>query len=525
VNGAESLIRTVAAAGVDVCFANPGTTEMHLVQALDDTRAVRPVLALFEGVCSAAADGYARMAGRPAMTLLHLGPGMANGIANLHNANRGRTPLLSVVGDHATAHRDRGAPLESDIEGLARPVSKWVRTSASAAAVARDGAEAVAAALSAPSGVATLIVPADCAWSEAADGPAGPIAATPPAAVDDATVDAAATLLRAPADRPVTLLLGADALGERSLRAAGRVAEATGCRLQAETFPARVERGGGLPVAPRLPYFPEEATAALARGSSVLLAGAREPIAFFGYPDLPSELAPPGMPVQTLAAPGEDAAGALERLADAVGAGADGGGASGTGAASPLAGAAPPDPDDPLTPISVSQVIAAGQPEGAIVVDEGLTLSAFYVELSAGAPRHTYLALTGGAIGFGMPCAAGAAVACSDRPVIALQADGSGMYVAQALWTHAREGLDVTTLVCANGTYRILLEELSRAGVDDPAPGAKSLTSLTGPALDWVALATGMGVPARRATTAGELTDALANALAEPGPHLVEMVI
>jgi acetolactate synthase I/II/III large subunit len=533
VNGAESLIRTVAAAGVDVCFANPGTTEMHLVQALDDTRAVRPVLGLFEGVCTAAADGYARMAGRPAMTLLHLGPGMANGIANLHNANRGRTPLLSVVGDHATAHRDRGAPLESDVEGLARPVSKWVRTSASPAAVPRDAAEAVAAALSAPGGVATLIVPADCAWGEDVGGPAAPIAATPAAAVGDATVDAAVALLRAPADRPVTLLLGADALGERGLRAAGRIAQATGCRLQAETFPARVERGGGLPVAPRLPYFPEEATAALARGSSILLAGAREPIAFFGYPDLPSELAPPGMPLRTLAAPGEDAAAALERLAEAVGAGADGagrgagagGGETGAGAASPVAGAAPPAPDDPLTPISVSQVVAAGQPEGAIVVEEGLTVSAFYVELSAGAPRHTYLALTGGSIGFGMPCAAGAAVACPDRPVIALQADGSGMYVAQALWTHAREGLDVTTLVCANGTYRILLEELSRAGVDDPAPGAKSLTSLTGPALDWVALAGGMGVPARRATTVGELADALANALAEPGPHLVEMVI
>jgi len=536
VNGAESLIRTVAAAGVDVCFANPGTTEMHLVQALDDTRAVRPVLGLFEGVCSAAADGYARMAGRPAMTLLHLGPGMANGIANLHNANRGRTPLLSVVGDHATAHRDRGAPLETDIEGLARPVSKWVRTSASPGAVARDGAEAVATALSAPGGVATLIVPADCAWGEAADGPAAPIAATPPAAVDDAAVETAAAVLRAPADRPVTLLLGADALGERGLRAAGRIAQATGCRLQAETFPVRVERGGDLPVAPRLPYFPEEATATLAQGSSIVLVGAREPIAFFGYPDLPSELAPPGMPVQTLAAPGEDSADALERLADAVGAPAEGAGAEGTraeGAAtrtgapppSPLAGASLPAADAPLTPITVSQVIAAGQPEGAIFVDEGLTVSAFYVELSAGAPRHTYLALTGGSIGFGMPCAAGAAVACPDRPVIALQADGSGMYVAQALWTHAREGLDVTTLVCANGTYRILLEELSRAGVDDPAPGARSLTSLSGPALDWVALAGGMGVPARRATTAGELTDALAQALAEPGPHLVEMVI
>ena len=298
-NGAESLIRTVAAAGVDVCFANPGTTEMHLVQALDDAGGVRPVLGLFEGVCTAAADGFARMAGRPAMTLLHLGPGMANGIANLHNANRGRTPLLSVVGDHSAAHRGRGAPLESDIEGLARPCSKWVRTSASAGVLARDGAEAVAAARSAPAGVATLIVPADCAWDDAV-GPCPPIAPDPEPAVSDAAVEAAARLLRARADRPVTLLLGWGALTEAGLRAAGRIARATGARLQAETFPARVERGGGLPVASRLPYFPEEATAALAQGSSVLLAGAREPIAFFGYPDLPSELVPPGMPVHTL---------------------------------------------------------------------------------------------------------------------------------------------------------------------------------------------------------------------------------
>jgi acetolactate synthase-1/2/3 large subunit len=518
VNGAESLIRTVAAAGVDVCFANPGTTEMHLVQAIDDAGGVRPVLALFEGVCTAAADGYGRMAGRPAMTLLHLGPGMANGIANLHNAARARTPLVSVVGEHATWHRGRGAPLETDIEGLARPFSKWVRTSASAAAVARDGADAISAARSAPGGVATLIVPADCAWSDAA-GPAEAVAASGPREVTDAAVEAAADLLRARADRPATLLLGADALTERGLRAAGRVAAATGCRLIAETFPARVERGGDLPAAPRLPYFPEEATDALAQGSSVLLAGAVEPIAFFGYPGVRSELAPPGMPVQTLAEPGgEDAAGALERLAAALGAAPD--------VPSPDRPApASPAPDAPLTPVTVSAAIAAGQPEGAIVVDEGLTVSAFYVDGSVGAARHTYLALTGGAIGFGLPAAAGAAIACPDRPVIALQADGSGMYTAQALWTYAREGLDVTALVCANRSYRILLEELRRAGVEEPDPGARSLTSLAEPALDWLALASGMGVPAQRATTAGELAMALERGLAEPGPHLVEMVL
>ena len=525
-NGAESLIRTVAAAGVDVCFANPGTTEMHLVQALDDAGGVRPVLGLFEGVCTAAADGFARMAGRPAMTLLHLGPGMANGIANLHNANRGRTPLLSVVGDHSAAHRGRGAPLESDIEGLARPCSKWVRTAASAGTLARDGAEAVAAATSAPGGVATLIVPADCAWDDA-EGPCPPIAPDPEPTVSDDAVEAAARLLRASADRPVTLLLGWGALTEAGLRAAARVARATGARLQAETFPARVERGGGLPVAPRLPYFPEEATAALAQGSSVLLAGTREPIAFFGYPDLPSELVPPGMPVQTLAEPGEDATEALERLADALDTGA-GASAAAPRAASPLAGAAgppPPAPDAPLTPITVSQVIAAGQPEGAIVVDEGLTVSAFYVELSTGAPRHTYLALTGGAIGFGLPAASGAAVACPDRPVIALQADGSGMYTAQALWTQAREGLDVTTVVFANRTYAILRGELANVGAGTPGRKAVDMLDIGRPDLDWVALARGMGVEATRATTAEEFNHQFAAALATRGPSLIEAVL
>ena len=519
-NGAESLIRTVAAAGVDVCFANPGTTEMHLVQALDDAGAIRPVLALFEGVCTAAADGYARMAGRPAMTLLHLGPGMANGLANLHNAGRGGTPVLSVVGDHAIAHRGQGAPLESDIEGLARPVSKWLRTSAAPGAVARDGAEAIAAASSAPGGVATLIVPADCAWGEAPDGPVAPVAAAPRVTVDDDTVERAAAFLRGAEERPATLLLGGDALTERGLRAAGRVAHATGARLLAETFPTRVERGGDIPFAARLPYFPEEATAALAEGSVVLLAGAVEPVAFFGYPDLPSALVPAGMPVAALAGPADDAADALERLAAAVGASDEG-----AHATPAVAGAAAVDPDAPLTLETAPHVIAAGQPENAIVVDEGVTFSAFYVPASAAAPRHTYLALTGGAIGFGIPAAAGAAVACPDRPVIAVQADGSGMYTAQALWTHAREGLDVTTLICANGTYEILLAELARAGVDDPSPRARSLTSLGDPPLDWVALAGSMGVPGRRATTAGELRAALADALAEPGPHLVEMVI
>jgi acetolactate synthase I/II/III large subunit len=518
VNGAESLVRTVAAAGVDVCFANPGTTEMHLVRALDDAGGVRAVLGLFEGVCSAAADGYARMAGRPALTLLHLGPGLANAVANLHNAGRAYTPVVNVVGEHATAHRGRGAPLETDIESLARPVSKWVRTSTSARELAADGAAAIAAAASAPGGVATLIVPADCAWDEAV-GPADPSPPVGPARVSGAAIAAARRALSA--DRAAAVLLGATALSERGLRAAGRLAGVTGCLLFAETFPARMERGGDLPVVQRLPYFPEQATAALEPASSLVLAGARAPVAFFGYPDVRSELAPPGMPVEVLAEPGEDAADALERLAGELG----GEGAAPRAPGPPGARDPHPSPSGPLTPAAVGAVMAAAQPEGAIVVDEGVTVSAHYVAASAGAPRHTYLALTGGAIGQGLPSAAGAAIACPDRPVIVLQADGSAMYTVQALWTHAREGLDVTTLICANRDYRILLEELKRAGVDEPQPHARALTALSDPPLDWLALARGMGVPAVRASTAQELARAVEQALREPGPHLIEMVL
>ena len=500
-NGAEGLIRTLATAGVEVCFANPGTTELHLVQALDDADVIRAVPGLFEGVCSAAADGYARMAGRPAMTLLHLGPGVANALANLHNARRARTPVVNVVGEHVLAHRGHGAPLDADIESLVGPVSKWVRTSATTRDLAPDGAAAVAAASSAPGGVATLIVPADCAWDEG-EGPVAPQATVAPAAVSDDVVEAARAALAA--DRPAALLLGGAALSERGLRAAGRVAAATGCSLFAETFPARMERGGDLPAPQRLPYFPQEATAALGGSSSLVLAGAPAPVAFFGYPGLPSELAPPGMPVFVLAAPEHDVAGALERLADSLGV-AD-------GAHGPIA-LWPPTARRPFDPVAVAQVLAANQPEGAIVVDESVTLSAHYVAASAGAPRHSYLALTGGAIGQGLPSAAGAAIACPDRPVIALQADGSAMYTLQALWTHAREGLDVTSLICSNGSYRILLEELSRAGVKEPGPrarasadGSRSNDPLS--ARDWVALAAEPGPQLVRWCCRGSLPDA-----------------
>jgi acetolactate synthase-1/2/3 large subunit len=513
--GAAALLRTAAAAGLDICFANPGTTEIDLVRGLDGS-GVRPVLGLFEGVCTGAADAYARMSGKPALVLLHLGPGLANGLANLHNAAKARTPVVVVVGDHATTHVGKGAPLEADVEGFARPVSCWVRTSTSAATLASDLADAVAAATAPPGGVATLIVPADCAWGDA-NGLANASDAVVPKTVGDAAVQGAAAALTGEGG-PAVLLLGSDTLGsEAGVLAAGRIAETTGCVLLAETFPRRMERGAGLPVLPRLEYFPEAATDQLRGARALVLAGAVDPIAFFAYPGLPSEIRPPEVPVHALSAPGQDGVDALLRLASLLGA-----------AAGPDADAVPvpvvPEPG-PLTPGSLAAALAAMQPEGAIVVDEGITASAPYWAASAGSPRHTLLALTGGAIGWGPPAATGAAVGSPDRPVLALQADGSAMYTLQALWTQAREGLNVTTVIAANRGYRILDVELARAGVTEPSPLIAPLTDLGTPPIDWVALATGMGVPAVRATTAAELTAALERAFAEDGPHLVEAIL
>jgi len=513
-NGAEALLHTARAAGIRVCFANPGTTEMPLVAALDSVPDLRGILGLFEGVCTGAADGYGRMTDRPALTLLHLGPGFANGIANLHNARRARSPVVNLVGDHTRSHVEFDAPLTSDIVSLARPVSAWVRSNTSAGDLAGDFAAATRAALGPPAQVATLIIPADCQW-EKADGPAEirPKAAAP---VDAARILAAAEALRQ-AERPA-LLLGGLALREPGLRAAARIAAATGARLLSETFPARLERGAGLPRTERLPYFPEQASDFLAPIDAIVLAGAREPVAFFGYPDTASRLAPATATIASVAERGEDVAIALERLADALDA--------------PAVPAGTPDfalPDapgpGPLDPTSVGALLARSQPEGAIVVDEGATTSLPYTLAADAAPPHTLLGLTGGAIGQGLPVAVGAAVACPDRKVIALQADGGGLYTLQALWTLAREGLDVTVLICSNRRYRILQIELARAGITQPGPNASALTDLSHPDIDWAGLGNSLGVPSVRVASVDELARELAAAIAAPGPRLIEMVV
>lgn len=517
-NGAQSLIQSLVAARVDVCFMNPGTSEMHFVAALDSVPAMRPVLVLFEGVATGAADGYARMTGRPAATLLHLGPGLSNAQANVHNARRARSPMVNIIGDHATHHQAHDAPLASDIAGLARPLCDWLHTSTSAAELARDAANAVRAALTPPGGIAGLILPADVSWSELETQP--PSAAMPlqlPAAarVEEAAIAGSAEQLRAGA--PAALLLNGAALSERALSAAERIARKTGARLFTDTFTSRTPRGAGRPVVSRLGYFAELALRDLQGCKHLILVGTKAPVAFFAYPDKPSVLVPEGCAVHTLARPEHDCADALERLAERLDA--------------PVSGAVlaqlqrPARPTGPLNSQAIGTAIAALMPEHAIIVDEGNTEGFASALATLHGPPHDWLHNTGGSIGLGLPQAVGAAIACPDRKVICLEGDGSALYTIQALWTMAREQLDVTTIIFANRSYRILNIELARVGVSGAGPRAKDMLTLTRPELDFVALAQSMGVPASRPRDAEEFCQAFEHALREPGPHLLECLV
>ncbi|HXQ60919.1 MAG TPA: acetolactate synthase large subunit [Acidimicrobiales bacterium] len=523
-NGAQRLIRTLVDAAVDVCFMNPGTSEMHFVAALDDVPEMRAVLGLFEGVVTGAADGYGRMAGRPAATLLHLGPGLGNGIANLHNARRARTPLVNVVGEHATSHLRHDPPLAMDIESLARPVSSWYRSSSSPDALAADTVDAVTAACGPPGSVATLVVPADVSWTEVTDPSSsptsrgGPKDGRPAGALATVAVDVVTAVAKAlRSGEPAVVLLGGSATRRAGLLAASRVAGVTGAKLMCETFPAALERGAGLPPVERLGYLAEFTQAQLAGARHLILVDAVAPVSFFAYPGIPGYLVPDGCEVHVLAAPGDDGPGGLEALADVLGAPTDG---------FVLQPASRPErPTGVLTAESAGAAIGALLPEGAVVSDEANTSGIFIPGATAGAPVHDWLCLTGGAIGQGMPVATGAAVACPGRRVLSLEADGSAMYTLQALWTQAREGLDVTTVIFNNGSYAILEMELGRVGAGSPGPRAHGMLDIARPDLDFAALARGMGVPATRATTAEEFTVQLERALGEDGPVLVEAVL
>lgn len=513
--GARSLVETALSAGVEICFANPGTTEMPIVEALDSVPGMRVVLGLFEGVCTGAADGWARMTGRPAATLLHLGPGLANGLANLHNARRARSPVVNWIGDHARRHLEFDAPLTSDIAALAASVG-WTRTVSLADEMAEASLAAVATALGPPGRVSTLILPADCQWEP---GPEPHSTRPLPAQREPLGVAPreAALLLR---KGQGGLLLGGSALTARGLRAAARVSAATSSKVWIETFPARQDCGRHLPFFPTLPYFPEQAVEALADITKLVLAGAREPVAFFAYPDQPSRLAPDGATLYPLADPDRsvDATLALEALAQELKAPEVFTPARATPAFVPSG--------RPLTPDILCRALAAFTPENAIVVNEAVTTGfTWNTEHASRAMPHTMLLVTGGAIGQGLPNALGAALACPDRRVIAFQADGSGLYTLQALWSMAREGADVTVVVCANRHYRILQAELARAGVTEPGPKAQALTALTDPVIDWPKLAKGFGLPAFSAETDSELADAFRRASRRRGPCLIEAVL
>ena len=505
-NGAQALMRTLVDAGVTVCFSNPGTSEMHFVAALDSAPEMRAVLCLFEGVATGAADGYARMAGRPAATLLHLGCGLGNGLANLHNARKGKVPIVNIVGDHATYHVKYDAQLQSDIETVARNVSPWVRTSQRTGDLCRDAAEAVATAMGPPGQVATLILPADVSWSEGGVPATLPRIAPPPCNTDEA-IAAIARVLQAGGRN--ALLLGGRALREPALVAAARIAAKAGVKLLAEVFPTRIERGAGLPRVERIAYLAELASVQLAGLDNLILVDAKSPVSFFAYPGKKSDLVPDTCTVHELASPAQDVLGSLQKLVDAIGAG------NAAPVLQPVVRPGPPR--GKFTADKVCKAIGNLLPENAIIVDEAQTSGVMLPMMTAGAPRHDLLALTGGAIGQGLPCAVGAAIACPDRPVLALVGDGSAMYTIQALWTMAREKLNVVAVVFNNRAYSILNVELQRVGAAEAGPKAKNQLNLDSPGLDFVRMGNSMGVPSVRATTTTEFVTALEHAFKTPG--------
>ncbi|MEM7540452.1 MAG: acetolactate synthase large subunit [Pseudomonadota bacterium] len=513
-NGGESLIRALAAHGVDTCFANPGTSEMHMVQAIDAVDDMRAVLCLFEGICSGAADGYGRMRGVPATTLLHLGAGFGNGIANFHNARRAGTPIVNLVGEHARHHVPFDAPLTSDIEGVARPVSSWLRTARNSEGLASDGLDALCAALTPtpePTGsIATLSIPADCSWGPGHSPDQREIKIVLNT-IEESVIATCAGKLN---DRSVLLVDGAG-LSRAGAMAAGRIATKTGCRVLTITFPAKAEAGTGIFPIERLPYFPYQVLETLAGVEHIVLAGAQPPVSFFAYEASPSSLVPEGCGLTRLANRHDDVIGALQGLADYLDA-----------PMTPTGIAASPRPELPTGDLhaeSIARSLAAKIPEGSIVTNDSGGGGVAYPALQYSV-EHTFLFLTGGSIGQGGPVAVGAAVAAPGTRVFALIGDGGAMYTNQFLWTAARENLPITVVIYSNRTYNILDFEYHRLGMTEPGESGSKMFDLSTPPIDWVALAKGQGVPGLAATTAEEFNHALDQALETDGPFLIEAV-
>lgn len=513
-NGAQTLVETLVERGVDICFANPGTSEMHFLAALNNPR-MRSVLCLFEGVAAGAADGWYRMRDQPASTLLHLGPGLANGLANIHNARRASSGMVNIVGEHSLSHLKYDAPLTSDIEGLARPFSHWVRRVETPGAIAWDAAAAIAQAGMHPGRIATLILPGDSSWRDAGAPYALPLA-VPNArkAPDLARIEAVAKILRS--GESVMLILGNKSIRGRALDLAGRIAAGTGCRLATQFLFSRMERGVGRTKLERIPYAVPQAIAFLKDIQHIITVETKEPVAFFSYPDQPSLLKAADAQVHTLIEADEDSMLGMEMLLDAL---------SLNKAKQNLLQQKVeiPPPTGVLTPATIAQALAAAIPEDCIVVDESISTGRETMGYTMGAKPHDLLANMGGSIGYGTPVATGAALACPDRRVFCMVGDGSAMYTIQSLWTHAREGLNITTIIFANNQYAILQGEYYNMGAGTPGPQAMAMMDLSNPVINWVAMAQSMGVPAVQVSTAEAFYDSLHRSVQEPGPKLIEV--
>ncbi|MBB3882605.1 acetolactate synthase large subunit [Acetobacter oeni] len=512
-NGAESLVATLVREGVDICFANPGTSEMHFLAALDNPK-MRSVLCLFEGVATGAADGWYRMRDRPASTLLHLGPGLANGLANIHNARRASSGMVNIIGEHSSAHLKYDPPLKSDIEGLARPLSQWVRRVDSSQSIAWDAASAVAQASGHPGKIATLILPGDASWQDAGEPVVPPSSERkPPPVPDHGRIEAVVQVLKS--GEPAMMILGGKATRGPALVAAGRIAAATGCRLATQFFSSRIERGAGRTPLERIPYAVAQAENFLAGIRHIITVETTEPIAFFSYPDKPSLLKKDDTVVHSLIKADEDSAIGLGMLADALG----------------IRNVAPviqppidtAAPTGALTPLSIAQALSAAIPENGIIVDESLTTGRETMSHTMGAKPHDLINNMGGSIGYGTPVATGAALACPDRRVICIVGDGSAMYTIQSLWTQAREGLNITTVIFANNQYAILKAEYANMGAGTPGAQAMAMIDIDRPTIDWLAMAGSMGVPAVRVEDAGALHAEILRCNATPGPSLIEV--
>ena len=519
-NGSEAMVHTLLEGNVDVCFANPGTSEMHFVSALDRAPGMRCVLGLFEGVVTGAADGYYRMAEKPAATLLHLGPGLGNGLANLHNAKRGNSGIVNIVGQHGLDHIHNDAPLNSDVEAVARPMSHWVKTTRSSTAAPMDTAEAISQARSTPGRIATLILPANCAWEPSDPGKYSTAPAQTSALPLTETVQAIARMLSDPATAATTtLLLGGPALRARATEYAGKIAAHTGCKLACEPRNPRTERGRGRVNVVPLPFPVDGAVAMLRDTKNLVLVGSANPVAFFAYPDKPRMIKQPDCALHTLATLGHDIDATLRALCDAVG-------AHNTPPAQVSNGLLPDAlPTGAATADTIGFIIAATLPENAIMIDEAVTSGRQFPKVMPLAAPHDCIDITGGSIGFGLPAAVGAAIACPDRKVFAFIGDGSAMYTIQSLWTMAREQLDITGVIFANRSYRILRGELANMGGPAPGDSARRMLDLDNPNLDFVALAKGHGVPGVQVDSLEGLEKMLRIASREKGPRLIELVM